>query len=124
MLLWLVVTADSRPEPPRVIWICVFLGALSTLPAALIEIWLEKHILIVANSWVGAYARALLFAGLPEELFKVPIIAAVARRARDFDEPMDGVVYGTAVGLGFAAIENGLYLAGSGTDWEFTAIIR
>jgi RsiW-degrading membrane proteinase PrsW (M82 family) len=123
MLLWLVVTADSRPEPPRVIWICVLLGALSTLPAALIEIWLEKHIPIVANSWVGAYARALLFAGLPEELLKVSIIAAVARRARDFDEPMDGVVYGTAVGLGFAALENIAYVAGN-AHWAAVAVVR
>jgi hypothetical protein len=93
------------------------------LPAVLIEYWLEKHIPIAANSWGGAYASALLFAGLPEELLKVSIIAAVARRARDFDEPMDGVVYGTAVGLGFAAVENTLYVA-TNTHWVAVAVGR
>ena len=36
---------------------------------------------------------------------------------------MDGVVYGTAVGLGFAALENVLYVA-SNTDWASVAIMR
>ena len=123
ILLWLVVTADSRPEPPRVVWICVVLGALSTLPAALIERWLQSLIPVVQNSWVNAYERALLIAGLPEETLKISIIAAVARRARDFDEPMDGVVYGTAVGLGFAAVENILYVAGN-AHWASVAVAR
>ena len=42
---------------------------------------------------------------MPEEIAKVGLIAAVALESRDFDEPMDGVVYGAAVGLGFAAVE-------------------
>ena len=66
----------------------------------------------------------LLFVGIPEETVKISIIAAIALRARDFDEPMDGVVYGTAVGLGFAAVENLLYVAGAGTNWEIMAITR
>ena len=37
---------------------------------------------------------------------------------------MDGVVYGTAIGLGFAAVENLLYLLGAGTHWGTLAIIR
>jgi protease PrsW len=37
---------------------------------------------------------------------------------------MDGVVYGTAVGLGFAALENVLYVAGGGAGWEGIAMTR
>lgn len=37
LLLWLVVAADSRPEPPRVVWMCVALGAVSVLPVAVVE---------------------------------------------------------------------------------------
>ena len=96
-LLWLVVIADSRPEPQRVVLLCVGLGAISTLPAYAIEAWVDAHIPITSNLWSTAYEAALLSAGLPEEALKVSIIAAVAWRVRDFDEPMDGVVYGTAV---------------------------
>jgi hypothetical protein len=66
----------------------------------------------------------LLFAAMPEEAIKVSIIALLSLRARDFDEPMDGVVYGAAVGLGFAALENILYVAGGGEHWQSIAVVR
>jgi protease PrsW len=48
----------------------------------------------------------------------------VALRSRYFDEPMDGVVYGTAVGLGFATVENVLYVLSAKAGWESVAIMR
>jgi protease PrsW len=113
LLLWLVVAADSRPEPPRVVWMCVALGAVSVLPVAVVEFWLLHHIPSAANSLLAAGENALVIAAVPEETVKIAIIAVVALKSREFDEPMDGVVYGTAVGLGFAAVENFLYVKGS-----------
>src|SRR5262249_10825503 len=92
LLLWLAVAADSRPEPPRVVWIAVGLGALSVLPAGLLELFLQRIVPISGNPWIAADEAALLFAALPEEVIKVSIIAVLALRVRDFDEPMDGVV--------------------------------
>jgi protease PrsW len=123
LLLWLVVAADSRPEPPRVVWTAVILGALSAIPTGLLELQLQ-HVPITHNPWLAVDVSMLLFVGIPEETVKISIIAAIALRARDFDEPMDGVVYGAAVGLGFAAVENLLYLMGAGTNWETMAIMR
>jgi protease PrsW len=113
LLLWLVIAGDSRPEPPRVVWTCVALGAVSVLPVAWIELSLLHHLTVSFNPLVSAGENALWIAAVPEETFKVGIIAAVALRSREFDEPMDGVVYGTAVGLGFAAVENFLYVRGN-----------
>jgi RsiW-degrading membrane proteinase PrsW (M82 family) len=113
LLLWLVIAGDSRPEPPRVVWTCVALGAVSVLPVAWIELSLLHHLAVSFNPLVSAGENALWIAAVPEETFKVGIIAAVALRSREFDEPMDGVVYGTAVGLGFAAVENFLYVRGN-----------
>jgi RsiW-degrading membrane proteinase PrsW (M82 family) len=124
LLLWLVVAADSRPEPPRVVWTAAGLTALLTIPVGLVEAWLQAHIHFTTNATWAPFEKALLLAGIPEELFKVSIIAAVALRARDFDEPMDGVVYGTAVGLGFATVENVLYVLSAKTAWESVAIMR
>jgi protease PrsW len=124
LLLWLVVAADSRPEPPRVVWIAAGLTALLTIPVGLVESWLQAHIHFTTNPALAPFEKALLLAGIPEEVFKVSIIAAVALRARDFDEPMDGVVYGTAVGLGFATVENVLYVLSAKTGWESVAIMR
>jgi len=124
MLLWLVVIADSRPEPARVVLGAVFFGVMSTIVAVVVELALQKLIPLVHNPWLASYQDALLFAAIPEEALKVSIIALLALRARDFDEPMDGVVYGAAVGLGFAALENILYLAGAKDHWQSVAVMR
>ena len=123
LLLWLVVAADSRPEPLQVVATAVILGALSTIPTGLLEQWL-LHIPISHNPWLAVDASTLLFIGVPEETVKISIIAIIALQARDFDEPMDGVVYGAAVGLGFAAVETLGFLREAGTHWELTAITR
>jgi len=124
LLLWLIVAADSRPEPPRVVWIAFGLTAAIAIPVGLVEAWLQAHVHLTANPIVAPFEKALVLAGIPEEIAKVSIIAAVALRARAFDEPMDGVVYGTAVGLGFATVENVLYVLSAKAGWESVAIMR
>ena len=37
----------------------------------------------------------------------------------DFDEHYDGIVYGTSLSLGFATLENILYLIGNGVEYAF-----
>ncbi len=123
LLLWLVVAADSRPEPPRVVWAAFILGALSIFVLRYMTGWLVPHIAMTHHSWLAVDEHALFIASIPEETLKILLIALIAFRARDFDEPMDGVVYGTAVGLGFAAHENLRYLT-QASDWQTLAIVR
>ena len=123
LLLWLVVTADRRPEPPRVVWTAFVLGALSIYLLRYMTGWLIPHLASSLHPELAIDEHALFVAAIPEETLKVLIIALFAYRARAFDEPMDGVVYGTAVGLGFVAHENLCYLSHA-HDWEALAIIR
>jgi|SRR5581483_1909071 len=123
LLLWLAVAADSRPEPPRVVLLAVAFGALAALIVGVVESGLTAAIAVSANPLLGTIQTTLFFVAIPEETAKFIIIAVIALRSRDFDEPMDGVVYGAAVGLGFAALENIFYLAGD-ADWALLAIMR
>jgi RsiW-degrading membrane proteinase PrsW (M82 family) len=122
LLLWLVVTADSRPEPPKLVLIAVLLGTLSAILAAIVETVIVPLLPASANP-LSILESSFLLTGVPEETLKVACIAAIGLRANDFDEPMDGVVYGAAVGLGFAAFENFFYLWGE-PDWISVAIMR
>jgi RsiW-degrading membrane proteinase PrsW (M82 family) len=122
LLLWLVVTADSRPEPPRLVLIAVLLGTMSAILAAIIETVIVPLLPASANP-LSILESSFLLTGVPEETLKIACIAAIGLRANDFDEPMDGVVYGAAVGLGFAAFENFFYLWGE-PDWVSVAIMR
>jgi len=123
LLLWLVVAADSRPEPPLLVVTAFVLGALCVIAALGVELTLKSIIPVAHNPWLAAGQTGLFIAAIPEETLKISIIAAIALRARLFDEPMDGVVYGAAVGLGFAALENLLYLIAH-DDWGSVALMR
>lgn len=55
-------------------------------------------------------AYALLAIGPIEELAKLLPFLLIALRFRAFDEPLDGIIYASFIALGYAAVENVLYL--------------
>jgi RsiW-degrading membrane proteinase PrsW (M82 family) len=121
--LWLAVAGDSRPEPARLVLVAVLLGAGSAAVAGILEVALELALPAPNAVLPAAIEKAVLFAAIPEEIVKVSFIVAIAWRSREFDEPMDGVVYGTSVGLGFAMLENLLYVLGD-SNWPAVAAMR
>ncbi len=58
----------------------------------------------------GLLLYAILVIGLVEEIAKFLPFWLVALRLRSFDEPVDGIIYGSFVALGFATHENIQYL--------------
>ena len=61
------------------------------------------------NAW-ALLAYSLLAIGPIEELAKLLPFLLVVLRFKEFDEPMDGIIYASFIGLGYAAIENWQYL--------------
>jgi RsiW-degrading membrane proteinase PrsW (M82 family) len=55
-------------------------------------------------------AYSLLAIGPIEEAAKLLPFLVVVLRFREFDEPMDGIIYASFIGLGYAAVENWQYL--------------
>lgn len=86
------------------------LGALGFFPDSQETIWDG-----IAISFFGA--------AIPEEIAKFLMFWLLVRRNRYFDEHMDGIVYAAAVSLGFAGLENIMYLISS-DDWVSTGIAR
>lgn len=110
LLAWYFYSKDVYPEPKRVIWAMFFLGVVIVIPVLLVD-WpivhmIKKHI---SNPYLGGLADAFLVAAIPEELFKFSVLFLYASRHKEFDEPMDGIVYGVIASLGFATLENVLY---------------
>jgi len=71
----------------------------------------------------GESARAFdafLLAGAIEEGAKWVMMVAAVYAWRQFDEPMDGLLYGVTIALGFATLENFLFLTarGLGIGWQ------
>ena len=109
--LWFFLRKDVyRPEPKRLLAATFFLGVASAVPAIAVE-----YILIADSDFesmaFGALAANMLFiVGPVEEFSKFLAVRLWAYRSLHFDEPGDGLVYAAAASLGFASIENLLYV--------------
>lgn len=99
----------KRPEPQRTLRLVALAGALSGFLVVAIGALLRP-----LGPEVGTYAAALydafVVAAGPEEAAKLACVLIVAWRRPEFDERMDGIVYGARAGLGFALVENVVYL--------------
>ena len=124
MLLWLVVASDRRPDPPGLVATGFLLGVAAPFVTRLAVPLVEPAVHAIANPFLSVAARAFFIAALPEETAKIAAIAVLVLRLLAVHEPMDGVVYGAAIGLGFAAFENLGYLARHPLDWQSIALLR
>lgn len=57
-----------------------------------------------------AILDAFFGAAFPEEFAKLLMLWLLVRKSKHFDQPIDAIVYATCVSLGFAGLENILYL--------------
>jgi len=62
------------------------------------------------DSPLGLLTYSMLVIGPIEEAAKLIPFLVVVLRFREFDEPLDGIIYASFIGLGFAAVENWQYL--------------
>ncbi|WP_227395259.1 glutamic-type intramembrane protease PrsW [Jeotgalibacillus aurantiacus] len=98
-------------EPVFTVLRAFILGLAVTFPVMFIQYVLEEE--IVFSSLV---LQSFLAYGLLEEFFKWFILYFYIIHLIEFDEPYDGIVYGAAVSLGFATLENVLFLAVFGLE--------
>jgi RsiW-degrading membrane proteinase PrsW (M82 family) len=120
MLRWFYVS-DKRPEPHRVLIVTFLLGCLIVVPLLVLGIPIYLVRKPLDDPWLEGLVHAFLFAAIPEEVLKCLVLLLYCMRHPAFNEPMDGVVYGATVSLGFASLENVLYVIGGG--WT-TAVVR
>ncbi len=121
LLVWYFRARDFNPEPARVLWATFFLGVATVIPVILVALPIMLSIRGVHDPVARGVLQAVFSAALPEELFKLMVVRFYCSRHREFDEPMDGIVYGAVASLGFATLENVMYVASGGLG---TAIAR
>lgn len=105
LLLWYFYRRDrKRPEPLGLIGKSVLYGFLAVMPAAALELGLDR--LPIPQT---AFVQAFLVAALVEESVKLFFVKRYLFKRPEFDERADGIVYAICVSLGFAFVENFLY---------------
>ena len=127
VLFAFIYLKDRRqPEPAGKLLKAFFFGVLSipltfVLCAVIELIWPNVYL---PGSLMDAAYNAFATAAIPEEAAKLVMLMLVLRNNKYFNEKLDGIVYAVCVTLGFAAIENVMYLFSSGEDVLFLAILR
>lgn len=100
--LWFWLREDSvKPEPWFLIAI-TFIAGMAVVPMALP---LQK----LAIAWYPDTSVMLIWVVI-EELLKYAVALAIVLWNRDVDEPIDMVIYLIVIALGFAALENALFV--------------
>lgn len=122
VLAIIMVRKDKRPEPLGWLLAAVGLGVLVG-PAVLLLNYLGWPD-IPADSFSGAFLTSFISAAIPEEGLKFAALWLLVKRCKHFDEMFDGIVYAVCIGMGFAGLENILYLFGADDEWISVGISR
>ena len=125
-LLGYIYWRDRKsPEPVKQLLKATAWGVLSIPLTLCIVNPLQSVGLIVDDAYTFADAINISFLGaaIPEELSKLLVLWLVLRKNPFFDERMDGIVYAVCVSLGFAGLENIMYVIGD-ADWMSVALTR
>lgn len=121
-LLAVVYAFDRHKGHPRHVLPLFLVGALVVLPAGLCERYLLDLYAATPNPPTGFAASlltAFFVAGITEETFKGFAFLRLVYHRPIFTEMYDGVLYAVAIGLGFAAVENILYVTSDGLQTAF-----
>lgn len=118
-----IYLADRYDKEPLFLLTKVFLlGALSVIPVLIVE-----NILIRINIFqglLGAVFTAFIVAGMTEEYFKRLVVLYTAYNSKYFNEKLDGIVYCSFSALGFATIENIIYVVFRFSSNYYVGIMR
>ncbi len=109
LIISFFVYSDKFKEPQGEI-IKVFLyGILITIPAFFLNTVISEF--FYSNTRVSpGLITSFLTAAPVEEGLKLLVLYHLVYKMKDFNEPIDGIVYGVTVSLGFATLENFYYV--------------
>ncbi len=120
ILFYIYFRDKYEKEPIGLLVKAVIAGMLVVIPVLFVGKILINIMPAMGKIGDAAY-HAFVVAGTTEEVFKFLILYLLVWKSPSFNEKFDGIVYAVFVSLGFAAVENVLYVMEGGLQ---TAMIR
>jgi len=108
---------DREKEPLTLIIGTFFAGMAASIPIAFLEIstqFLFVHLVKNVSSNLAQISYMFLVVGPVEEVLKFGAVMAVVFASRQFNEWYDGILYAMVASLGFATLENIIYVIPGG----------
>ncbi|MBQ6547273.1 MAG: PrsW family intramembrane metalloprotease [Bacilli bacterium] len=122
LLLYYIYKKDTHKEPGNVLAKIFFFGVLAIIPAGILEVIVGPFFPIENYRSIPLlFLNVFIAVALIEEFVKWLVIKLIIYKSEHFDETFDGIVYAVFASLGFACLENIMYVITSGAG---TGIVR
>jgi len=131
-LLLFIRTDAQQPEPAALLRQTFVAGVLCTVPVVLYSRYAALHpsvdlyalfSAITSVEWIRLGLFFLAVAIIEEYVKHVAMVWAVSRNRHEFTQVVDGVVYGVAAAMGFAFLENVVYLSAASQNVVFLVFL-
>ncbi|HEX8041864.1 MAG TPA: PrsW family glutamic-type intramembrane protease [Chryseosolibacter sp.] len=126
IILYIYLKDKHEREPLSLLLISFLYGVLSTVVTLIISWPLNAFVLLDSGNLLDEFYSAFFKVALVEEFSKFLFVRVVLFPNRNFNEPFDGIVYSVMVSMGFASLENVIYVFQYGFEtgiWRmFTAV--
>ena len=119
LIAYYIYKKDKYDVEPRKLIISSFLfGCLSIIPAIILETIFDESI------FPSLFIYVMVGIALIEEGLKYFFLKKYLFTKAEFNEPLDGIVYGVMISMGFALVENIGYVYGNPGEEVQVAILR
>ena len=127
LLLFIYLRDKYEREPIKLLLKILFIGMLTPIPVLIVDMgWIAIQSSLNMRGLVDVFYDSFIVAGLTEEFFKFLVLYIFIWKNAEFNEKFDGIVYAMFASLGFALVENFLYVlqngAAVGIMRAFTAV--
>lgn len=121
IMIYIYLKDKHEREPLSLLMISFLYGMASTVVTLAISLPVDFLVTLREQDYIDQAFSAFLKVGLVEEFSKFIFVRFILFPNKNFNEPFDGIVYAVMVSMGFATLENVIYVFNYG--WG-TAILR
>ena len=110
IILYIYLKDKHEKEPLSLLLTSFFYGCISTVVTLSISYPVNLLILTKEDDVIQQFFNAFFKVALIEEFSKFIFVRFILFNNKNFNEPFDGIVYAVIVSMGFATVENILYV--------------
>jgi len=123
VIIFVYVKDKYEKESKRMLSLAFILGAvISIIITTVLYLFFDLFLPLPDNFSVWQqFVKAFFVVALSEEFSKYIMVKGFLQPRKGFNEPFDGIIYAVMVSMGFAAVENIMYVIQGGMD---VALIR